>query len=247
MLASAAGALPDPPIAPALSNCPYVWHALFRRRQGGRALPAETGRDGAYSEGDESTPHPRRIPHHRRARGHVAGHHAAGADDGVVADGDAGQDQGAGADPDIGADADRAAAFEHLPAQGRVAGMVGGEDLYPGADLRAVADPHRDHVEDAAVEIHEHGLAQVDVEAVIAVEGRADVAALPDGAEPLLQQALALGRVLRQGRVVAGEPGHGPGGIGGDLGIVGDVESAGEHLLLLRTGVQRALLLRLGR
>jgi hypothetical protein len=86
---------------------------------------------------------PRRVAHHSRAGGNVAGHHAAGADDGVGADGDAGKDDGAAADPDVLADPGRNAVLLALPSQGRIARVVGGEDLDPGAELAAIANAAR--------------------------------------------------------------------------------------------------------
>ncbi len=52
--------------------------------------------------------------------------------------------------------------------------MVGGVDLRRGPDLGAVADRDFDDVEDDAVEIEEDAVAETDVVAIVAVEGRTD-------------------------------------------------------------------------
>ena len=109
--------------------------------------------------------------------------HAAGADHRAVADGDAGQDDGAAADPDVAADPHRAAEFEAGPPRFGVARVVGGVDLRRGPDLGAVADDNFDHVEDDAVEVEKHPVAEPDVVAVVAEERRADHGAGADMAE----------------------------------------------------------------
>ena len=51
-------------------------------------------------------------------------------------------------------------------------GMRGGVDLDGRTEQREVADAHRAHVEDDAVEVEEDALAEQDVRAVVAEEGR---------------------------------------------------------------------------
>ena len=69
-----------------------------------------------------------------------------------------------------------------------VARMVGGVDLHRGPDLGAVADPDFDDVEDDAVEIHEHAVAETDVVAEVAKERRPDHGIRADMAEALAKQ-----------------------------------------------------------
>src|SRR3546814_9849037 len=63
--------------------------------------------------------------------------------------------------------------------------MIGGQDLHARADLSLVTDGDRDDVQDHAVEVEEDMRAEADVEAVVAVERRADDASLADGGEAL--------------------------------------------------------------
>ena len=61
--------------------------------------------------------------------------------------------------------------------------MVGGVDLRRGPDLGAVADRDFNHVENDAVEVEEDAVAETDVVAIVAVEGRSDDGVLADAAE----------------------------------------------------------------
>ena len=98
------------------------------------------------------------------------------------------------------------AGFPAFAALRGIARVVGRVDLHRGADLRAVADLHAHHVEDHAVEIEEHAAAQMHVEAVVAMEGRPDLAAFARGAQSLGEQGVALRRRHAQCGVVANEP-----------------------------------------
>ena len=64
-----------------------------------------------------------------------------------------------------------------------VARMVGGVDLHRRSDLGAVADADFDDVEDDAVEIQEHAVAETDVVAKVAKERRPDHGAGADMGE----------------------------------------------------------------
>ena len=57
--------------------------------------------------------------------------------------------------------------------------MVGGVDLDRRSDLGAVADHELDYVEDDAVEMEEHLVAEVDVVAIVAKDGGRIAASLP--------------------------------------------------------------------
>ena len=61
--------------------------------------------------------------------------------------------------------------------------MIGGVDLHRRPDLGAVADHDLDHVEDDAVEIQEHAVAEADVVAVVAMKRRTDDGVLADMGE----------------------------------------------------------------
>lgn len=161
---------------------------------------------------------------------HVVGDDAAGADDGIVADSDACQDDGAAADPDIAPDRDRPPGFEAGAAQGRVARMVGGVDVHAGSDAAIVADHDRGDIKEHAIEIDEHPRAQVDVPAIVAVEGRTHGRALPHARNPLAQQGLpAIG--FAQRAVVARQPAGGGVLLGAQVGVAGVIRHASQHFL----------------
>src|ERR1700754_404891 len=144
-----------------------------------------------------------RVSGNRDARPDISRHHTAGPDHGAVADGDAGQDDGAAADPDIAADPHRAAEFEAFGPGFGVARVVGGVDLHRRSDLGAVADAYLDDVEDHAIEVQEHAIAEPDIVAEVAKERRPDHRVGADMSETFAKQCVAFGYRLRQRRVVA--------------------------------------------
>src|SRR5690348_12349810 len=142
------------------------------------------------------------------------------------------QDQCAAAHPDVRADVDGLAVFLR-PAKRRVERMQRREDLDAGSEQGVVADADFAHVEDGAVEIEEHPGAEMDVRAVVAVEGRLHPHAVATGAEQFLEYAApsALLRVLasvqrgaQRSRALARSR---------EFRIARVVELAGEHFLAL--------------
>src|SRR3546814_10055467 len=141
------------------------------------------------------------IAHHRRTRRHVPRDHTARSDDGIVADTHPRQDEGAAADPDVAPDIDRAAELEPGRPLREAARMIGGQDLHARADLSLVTDGDRDDVQDHAVEVEEDMRAEADVEAVVAVERRADDAYVADGGEALEEELKPFRGGQGEGRV----------------------------------------------
>src|SRR5713226_10020012 len=132
--------------------------------------------------------------------------HAAGPDHRAVTNRHARQDNGAATYPDVAADPHRSSEFEPAAPRFGIPGMVGGVDLRRGSDLGAIADRDLDHIEDDAIEIQEHPVAEADVVAVVAKERRADHGSSADMTETFGQQRVTLGNGQRQRRVVAHEP-----------------------------------------
>src|SRR5665213_3257382 len=132
-----------------------------------------------------SSPCPGRISTDRLPAPDIPGHDAAGADHGPVTDRDAGQDDGAAADPDVGADPHRTAEFDAAPPRHGIARMVCGINLHRGSDLGAITDHNFNDIEDDAVEIKEHAVAETDVVAVVAEKRRPDHGAAADMGETL--------------------------------------------------------------
>jgi hypothetical protein len=120
--------------------------------------------------------------------GNVAGDHATRADDSAGSDAHARQDERSGADPDVGTDEDGLAILL-FSAQRGVERMHRRQDLNGRSEEREVADTHLAHVEHDAVEVEEHSLAELDVGAVVAVEGRLH----PDRLSALAEQLRAKG------------------------------------------------------
>ena len=87
-----------------------------------------------------------------------------------------------------------------------VARMIGGVDLHRRPDLGAVADRDFDDVEDDAVEVEEDAVAETDVVAIVAVEGRTDHGVLADVAEAFAEQRVPLRYRRCQRRVVTHHP-----------------------------------------
>jgi len=135
---------------------------------------------------------PGRVAGDRSARRHVMRHDASGADNRVVADGDAREDDGAAADPDVTPDPDGSAAFEPLAPLRQIARMIGRVDLDGWTDLRPIPDGDLDHIEDHAIEVEERVRPQANVEAIVAMERRADDGALSDLAEAFGEQCAPL-------------------------------------------------------
>ena len=79
--------------------------------------------------------------------------------------------------------------------------MVGAEELHGGADEHLVADRDLAGVDEERPEVHEHARADVDVEAVVDLHRRHDVAALAERAEQLEQRPPAGLDVLDPGPV----------------------------------------------
>src|SRR5437660_12263271 len=138
---------------------------------------------GGLPGGVPGRPRPGGVSGNDDTRADIPRDHAAGADDSAIADRDAGEDDGTAADPDIVAEPHRAAEFKAGLSRLGIARVVGGVDLRRGPDLGAVADNNFDHVEDDAVEVEKHLVAEPDVVAVVAKERRADHGAGADTAE----------------------------------------------------------------
>src|SRR5690606_34531747 len=97
-------------------------------------------------------------------------HHGARADDGAVADAHARQDDGTAAGPDVVADVHGLGRLEARTA-GRGLQRVGGRvDVHARAEQHVAADVHFRGVENHAVKVEKHSVAQVDVGAVVAVK-----------------------------------------------------------------------------
>src|SRR5690606_15957497 len=111
-------------------------------------------------------------------------------------------------DPDVPPDAARPTELQARLARCRLARMIRGEYLHTGADLGPVTDGHRDHIQDHAIEIEEHALAQADIEAVIAMERRPDVHIFANRGKALDKQLPTLIDRKRNSSVVAGQPFH---------------------------------------
>ena len=97
--------------------------------------------------------------------------------------------------------------------------MIGGVDLRRGSDLGAVADRDFDDVEDHAIEVEEHAVAEADIVAVVAKERRPDHRILADISKALRQDRMTLRYRQRQRRVVACDPDFGRQLFGGEFGI----------------------------
>ena len=65
--------------------------------------------------------------------------------------------------------------------------MIGAVDLDDGPDLRSRADLYQDAVEEDAAEIEEHAVAEANVVAIVAMEGRPHHDARADMAEALAE------------------------------------------------------------
>ncbi len=109
--------------------------------------------------------------------------------------------------------------------------MGGGVDLHRRAEHRPRADAHRTHVEHDTVEVHVDARAGVDVVAVVAVEWRLEVDGGIGVGQQLGHDGPVGGLVGRVGRVQPQRQLAGAPALGHQLGVGGDVQLAGQHLL----------------
>ena len=97
--------------------------------------------------------------------------------------------------------------------------MIRRVDLNGRSDLGAVADADFDDVEDDAVEVQEHAVADANVVAKVAEERRPDHGAAADMPQTLAQQRVPFRNRLRQCGIVADQPCLGLRLLGTNLGI----------------------------
>jgi len=117
----------------------------------------------------------------------------------------------------------------------RTHSLIRGEYLHTGADLGPVTDGHRDHIQDHAIEIEEHALAQADIEAVIAMERRPNIHVFANRGQALDKQLPTFIDRKRNSSVVAGQPFHRRRHVRLQFGIGGVVQLTRQHLLFFRT------------
>ena len=105
-------------------------------------------------------------------------------------------------------------------------GLLGDQPLEFGRMDRfeCVADVHFNDVQDHAIEVEENTRTNPDVEAVIAIEWRADYRALSKGSEALHERAPPLGGRHINGAVVLPQPNRCGFKIGLNLGVGGVVK-----------------------
>src|SRR5205823_14246200 len=103
---------------------------------------------------------------------------------------DGGENDRAAAHPDARSGVDRLAEFFSAPLL-RVQRMERRVDLHRRSEQGEVADPHRTDVQDNAVEIEEHPLAEFDVQSVVAVERRLHPHRIATPAKQFAQNAAA--------------------------------------------------------
>jgi hypothetical protein len=84
--------------------------------------------------------------------------------------------------------ADAAVELQTSDAQGRVARMIGREDLHRGTDLRSIADADCNDIEDHAVEVEKDPGAEADIEAVVAMKRWPDRGTLANKGEAFNQK-----------------------------------------------------------
>ena len=138
----------------------------------------------------------------------------------------------AAAHPDVRSDVDRLAEFFAAPLL-RVERVQRRVDLHRRSKQGEVADPHRTDVQDNAVEIEEHPLAELDIRTVVAIERRLHPHAVAALTEQVAQHAATF-RLLRLARGVEllTEITR-PGTRRQQLGIERVVHFARQHLLAL--------------
>jgi hypothetical protein len=111
----------------------------------------------------------------------------------------------------------------------RIPRMVGGQELDVGAEHGLLADADRRRVQEHAVHVDERARGELDLRAVVAVEGRLDHRARPQRAEQIPQQGeLLLRRVRGRGvqalpQVAGAQPGR------RQLRVRGEVEVPPQH------------------
>ena len=105
---------------------------------------------------------------------------------------------------------------------------MGGQELDAGADLHVVADRHAGDVEADEPEVREGPVADVELEAVLAPEGRPDVAPVAEAPEQLAQQRVAFLVLVGCGAVDPVEELASPPGVVRER-LVEHVGLAGEH------------------
>jgi hypothetical protein len=178
-----------------------------------------------------------RVAHRHDIRRQAPGHNRPAADDGVLPDRHAGQHDRTAPEPDVVADRDRFGRLPLVPPRLRLDRVGGGEELDVGPDLDVVPDGDRRDVEGDQTEVRKTPRADVDLAAVVDVQRWPDLGAFADGAEQLLQQLAAQGPLADRRRVVGGRQVQRPAAGLGELGVVGDVELAGEHPLAHGAGI----------
>ena len=110
--------------------------------------------------------------------------------------------------------------------------MVGGIDLRRGSNLGAIADADLDDIQDDAVEVEEHTVAETDVITIVTKERRPDHDISANMSQTLGQQRMPLGNWQRQRAVVAYHPDFIRGLIGRQRRIAGPIKFARKHFLL---------------
>ena len=170
------------------------------------------------------------VPCGEHAVRNVARHHAAGSDDRARSDTYSGEDDRAAADPHVSADVNRLTEFFAAPLFG-VQGMHWRVDLHRRAKQCVVTDAHVAHIQNHAIEIEEHTLAQLDVDAVVAKERRLHphgvstcAKQLTEDATPFLLLCLS-GRIQRLAKITGARSPR------DELGIERVVQLAGQHFL----------------
>ncbi len=151
--------------------------------------------------------------------GDVFGDDAAGTDDGAGADADAGAEDRPAADPDVVADFDGFGEFEPLCPFVGTHRVGGGVDLDAGADQHAAADTNGGDIEENAIEVEVHVIAEGDIAAVIAEKRRLDPEVLAGVGEQLAQEAAAEVGLVVGGVIELFEQEPGAAAFGGQLGI----------------------------
>jgi hypothetical protein len=134
------------------------------------------------------------------AAGQITNHDAAGSNRCVLTDAHAGTDNHTAAEPDPRADVDRMRQFRPSRPCGRIARMIGGQQLDIRAELRLLADSDLRRVQKYRAEIYKHFRAKRDLRPVITIKRRLDRGIKAGIPEQLAQQpgpTIAVGRITR--------------------------------------------------